>query len=71
MVISALLNFCKQELWIYIYVYTGCPKKFDVILNANISETTRCSWLVVGFYGISTTMGYLMPNLVYTYMNYI
>ena len=25
------------------HVYsTGCPKKFDVILNANISETTQC-----------------------------
>ena len=35
----------------------------------NITETPRglVSWLVV-FYGISTTMGYLMPNLVYIYI---
>ena len=26
---------------------------------------------LVGFYGISTIMGYLMPNPVYTYIRYV
>ena len=35
------------------------------------SENLYIHVWVVGFYGISTFVGYLMPNLVYTYISNI
>ena len=35
-------------------------------MNTNQPHRILVGWLV-GFYAISTTVGYLMPNILYTY----
>ena len=66
----------KSSLYIYIYIWFG----FDYVLwyinhcrlfNAKSSLYIYISYIrfgLVGFYGISTIVGYLMPNFVYKYI---
>ena len=39
-----------------------------ILTNLNASTYTYMTYGLVGFYGISTIVGYLMPNPLYTYI---
>ena len=49
------------------HLLSKCEKKKK--RKKNIQYKRLIGWLV-GFYGISTLIGYLMPNTVYTYIEY-
>ena len=42
----------------------GVQKKFDVILNANISETTQCILMKLALIGSKTTLGFFGGKFV-------
>ena len=44
--------------------------KMVYVPNCNIVVTEFKLWSVVWFYGISTIVGYLMPNPLYTYIGF-
>ena len=56
-------NICDRVLPVIILVFTKIRKKLD-----EISFLISDSFSLVGFYGISTIVGYLIPNPLCTYI---
>ena len=80
-VISTIVGYLKQNLfyayiwniydlvWLGFMVYNHCR-----LFNAKFSSNTYIKYIwfgLDGFYGISTIVGYLMPNIFYIYIKYI
>ena len=69
--ILAVLILCfkiPRYIYIYIYIYIVSPKNKYIFNNWFSDGTFGCCLGWVGFYGISTIVGYLMPNPLYTYI---
>ena len=63
-----VLTFVIHYIYIYIYMYIYV----NVFVCLGVKERERVGQVIwfrfVSFYGLSTSVGYLMPTLVYTYI---
>ena len=52
----------------HIHTYPQTKNKTRLNIPRDLREFVRLNWCLFGFYGISTLVGYLMPNHVYVYI---